>query len=65
MFTCQELKTLNGDNKKGPERGLIFRRGCRLRTDFADAVVVAAAAAAEVAVVAFAAAVVVLNHHAD
>lgn len=38
MFTCQELKTLNGDNKKGPERGLIFRMGCRRRTDFAAVV---------------------------
>lgn len=50
MFTCQELKTLNGDNKKGPERGLIFRRGCRRRTDFA-AEVAAGAAVAEFVVV--------------
>ena len=51
MFTCQDLKTLNGDNKKGPERGLIFRMGCRRRTDFAAAAVVAVAAADAAAVV--------------
>lgn len=60
MSTCQELKTLNGDNKKGPERGLIFRMGYHPQT----AAVAVAVVFAAVAVAVFAA-VVVLNHLAD
>ena len=60
MFTCQDLKTLNGDNKKGPERGLIFRREYPNQT-----VVVAEVVSVVVAVVVVAVDVDLHSLHAD